>query len=154
MFGIFLRQLLCLTVLYAVFHLFITHSSYHCINCLRTPIYNEDSCETAASGKGFSQLFQIALFLAGMKVPCGRLPGLILCMEISWLPVPMTGRLLSGRKKMALGRRLTSTQGMIPQVCGVWRWKARLGMGEDAGKIGINPSVLRKKASIKQIGIN
>ena len=94
----------------------------------RTPIYNDDGCETAAAGMGLSQLFQVTLFLAGMKVPCGRLPGRILCMEISWLPVPMTGRLLSGRKKMALGKRHMSTQGMIPQVCGVWSWEERLGI--------------------------
>lgn len=75
--------------------------------------------ETATTGMRFSQLFQITLFLAGMKVQCGKLPGLILCMETSWLPAPMTGRLLSGRKKMALGKRPMSTQGMIPQVCGV-----------------------------------
>lgn len=102
----------------------------------------------------FSQLFQLSLFLAGMKVPCGRLPGHILCMEISWRPVPMTGKLLSGRKKMALGKRHMSTQGMIPQVCGVWSWEVRLATWEDSDKIGVNPSVLKKKASIKQIGIN
>lgn len=55
---------------------------------------------------------------------------------------------------MALGKRRMSTQGMIPQVCGVWSWEVRLATWEDSDKIEVNPSVLKKKASIKQIGIN
>lgn len=85
------------------------------------------------------------LFLAGMKVLCGRLPGLILCMGISWLPVPMTGRLLSGRKKMALGKRPTSTRDMILQV-----WRVGVGRWGDLGKTEINLLVLKKKASVKK----
>lgn len=111
----------------AVFHLGVTPVLHiAALIAYRALIDSNGGCETATAGTGFSQLFRITLFLAGTKVPCGRLPGLTLCMEISWLPVPTTGRLLSGRKKMALGRRHMSTQGMIPQVCGVWSWKVKL----------------------------
>lgn len=62
-------------------------------------------------------LLKPALFIfVGMKGQCGKLPGLIPCMETSWPPVPMTGKLSSGRKKMGPGKRHTNTQGMIPQV--------------------------------------
>lgn len=69
-------------------------------------------------------LFIPMLFFADMKGLYGRLLGLIQCMEISWPPVPMIGKLLSGRKKMVLGKRPMNTLGMIHQVWIVFYYEA------------------------------
>nr|XP_012419332.1 PREDICTED: protein SEC13 homolog isoform X7 [Odobenus rosmarus divergens] len=56
-----------------------------------------------------------------MRVLCGKWPGPTPCMATSWHPAPMTGKSLSGRRRMAPGRRRTNTRDTTPQ--GQWEVK-------------------------------
>lgn len=49
---------------------------------------------------------------------------------------------------MALGKRPMSTQGMIPQVCGVWNWEVKLGQGWG---LDWNKSIIVKEEIFHQI---
>lgn len=138
--------------LHAIFHLGVTRVLCLTVPALcRAPVHGTMAVKQPQLEFVSLGFVQTMLFLAGMKVQCGKLPGLIRCMEISWLPVPMTGRSLSGRKKMAHGKRHTSTRGTTRQVRGVWSWDVKLGLRAGVW-VGINPSLLRKKASFRQTG--